>query len=61
MTWNEILKLARKNGLYLVRHGRKHDIYGHDGRDDEMQLERHGSQEVRPGLLKKLIKQIEGK
>ena len=27
---------------------------------DEMQVGRHGSEEVKPGLMKKLLKQIEG-
>lgn len=60
MTWNELLKIARKNDWVFARHGSRHDIYRHEGRSDEMQIERHWSQEIRPRLLKKLLKQIEG-
>ena len=59
MKWKEFERLARDNGWYMFRHGSRHDIYRHDGRSDEMQIERHWSQEIRPRLLKKLLKQIE--
>ena len=59
--WNELKRLAVKNGWEFYRSGSRHDIYRHAGRTDEMQIERHWSQEVRPRLLKKLLNQIEGK
>lgn len=60
MKWKEFEKLARKNGWYLFRHGAWHDIYRHPDRTDEMQIERHWSQEIRPKLQKKLMNQLEG-
>lgn len=53
-------RLARSNGWYCFRHGSRHDIYRHPEKDYEIQIERHWSQEVRPRLQKKLLKQIEG-
>lgn len=58
MKWKEFEKLARGYGWYLFRHGSRHDIYRHPDRRDEMQIERHWSQEVRPRLLKKLLEQL---
>lgn len=59
MKWSEFKRLATERGWYLYRHGRQHDIYRHAGRSDELQIERHWSQEIRPGLKKKILKQIE--
>lgn len=49
MKWKEFERLARDKGWYLFRH---------DKRTDEMQIERHWSQEIRPRLLKKLLDQL---
>lgn len=58
MKWSELRKKATNNGWYLVRNGRKHDIYAHPEKDYEIQIERHNSQEVRNGLFAKLKNQI---
>ncbi len=34
-------------------------MYRKPGREDEMQVGRHGSEEIKPGLMRKLLKQIE--
>ena len=60
MKWSEIEKLAREHGWSLYRNGKKHDIYRKEGHPGEIQIERHWSQEVRPGLLRKLLNQLEG-
>jgi predicted RNA binding protein YcfA (HicA-like mRNA interferase family) len=59
MKWSELIRLAQRNGWSLYRHGKRHDIYRKAGRIDEMQVGRHDSEEIKPGLLKKLLKQIE--
>ena len=51
-------KLARKYGWYKYRSGACHDIYRHPDKETGIQLERHHSQEVRPGLMRKLIRTI---
>jgi predicted RNA binding protein YcfA (HicA-like mRNA interferase family) len=58
MKWSEMKRLAMQYGWYKYRSGAKHDIYRHPDKKEQIQLERHSSQEVRPGLMKKLIKTI---
>lgn len=58
MKWSEMEKLARKYGWYKYRSGACHDIYRHPDKETGIQLERHHSQEVRPGLMRKLIRTI---
>lgn len=57
MKWNEFRKLAETNGWQLVRHGKEHDIYRHPVKG-LMQIERHGSKEIKRGLLQRLLKQV---
>ncbi len=58
MKWSEMTRLAKQYGWYKHRSGAKHDIYMHPDKKETIQLERHLSQEVRPGLMKRLIKTI---
>lgn len=58
MKWAELRRLAEDAGWKLVRHGSKHDIFVHSGRKDVLMMERHYGQEVRKGLLNKILKQI---
>jgi predicted RNA binding protein YcfA (HicA-like mRNA interferase family) len=58
MKWSELKRKAIKNGWYLVRNGKEHDIYAHPDKDFEIQIERHGSKEVKTGLYHKLKRQI---
>ena len=59
MKWKELERYAIKNGWRLLRHGKRHDIYTKGIHSEPLLIERHWSQEVRPGLLLKIIKQIE--
>ena len=58
MKWSELKRKAMQLGWVLVREGKKHEIYAHPDKDYEIQLERHGSQEIKKGLFSKLKKQI---
>ena len=58
MKWNEFIKMAKANGYELHRHGKKHDIYIKKETKELLVVERHSNQEIRPGLLAKLKKQI---
>lgn len=58
MKWKELIKIATDRGYRLYTHGKKHDIYINDATGDRLIAERHGSQEIRPGLMKNLKKQI---
>ena len=57
MNWNEIRKKAVEYGFEFVKHGSSHDLYV-NGAGTKIWLERHWSQEVRPGLAKRLKKEI---
>lgn len=58
MTWRELRLIAKKNGYHFVSHGKKHDKYENPETKSRIMIERHWSQEVRPGLLKTLKKEI---
>lgn len=58
MNWKELEKKARQNGFCFVRHRGKHDEYRNTKTGEMIMIERHWSQEVRPGLLFKLKKAI---
>ena len=60
MTWREFERYARRKGWQFVRHGSRHDIYAKEGRDDFLEIERHWDSEMRPGIQKRLKKQVEG-
>jgi len=58
MKWSELKKLAEQNGWQLLRHGANHDIYEHPEKTERLIVGRHSSEEIKKGLMKKLIKQI---
>lgn len=58
MKWNELIKIAEQHGYHLVKHGKKHDRYYNPETGDEIMVERHGTQEIRKGLMMALKKRI---
>jgi predicted RNA binding protein YcfA (HicA-like mRNA interferase family) len=38
MKWSEIERKAIENGWYMIRHGGDHHIYGHAGKDYQIQI-----------------------
>lgn len=58
MKWKELIKIATDKGYRLYAHGKKHDIYINDN-GERLIVERHGSQEIRTGLMKALKKQLD--
>jgi predicted RNA binding protein YcfA (HicA-like mRNA interferase family) len=58
MKWSELRRIAERKGWCLLRRGGKHDIYCHKDKDYQIEIERHDSQEVKPGLFYKLKRQI---
>jgi predicted RNA binding protein YcfA (HicA-like mRNA interferase family) len=58
MKWKELIKIAEAHGYRFKEHGKKHDRYINPETKQEILVERHGSQEVRKGLLMVLKKQI---
>lgn len=56
MKWSEIKRIATSKGFELRKNGKKHDQYYNPKTGQMILVERHWSQEVRPGLLKELKK-----
>lgn len=58
MKWKELIKIAtEKKGFKFYAHGKKHDIYVNN-KGERLIVERHGSQEIRKGLMISLKKQL---
>lgn len=58
MTWRELKIKAEAKGYVFIKHGKKHDKYKNPETGSQIQIERHWSQEVRPGLLAELKREI---
>lgn len=58
MKWNELIKIAEQHGYQFAGHGKKHDRYYNPTTGDTIMVERHGSQEIRKGLMLALKKRI---
>lgn len=58
MKYNELKRKATELGWSLEREGGNHEIWSHPDKTFKIQLGRHGSEEVKSGLFKKLKKQI---
>lgn len=54
MKWSELTKIAVAKGFRFHKHGKKHDEYYNPDTGVKIQIERHKSQEVRPGLMNEL-------
>ncbi|MBR5956962.1 MAG: type II toxin-antitoxin system HicA family toxin [Salinivirgaceae bacterium] len=58
MKWSELRRIAERSGWYLLRNGRKHDIYAHPDKDFIIEIGRHDKEEIKTGTFSKLKKQI---
>ena len=58
MNWSEMRRKAVNHGFKLLVNGKKHDVYIHVETGKRILIERHWSQEVRPGLMNKLKREI---
>lgn len=58
MKWNELKRLAISKGWYLIRNGKKHDIYAHPDTQTRIEMGRHGTEDIPSGTFNKLKKQI---
>lgn len=52
----ELLKLLKKNGCYLVRHGKRHDIWASSITEKQFSIPRH-KDEVKSGTLESILKE----
>ena len=51
---NSAIFFSVAKGFQFQKHGKKHDEYYNPDTGVKIQIERHKSQEVRPGLMKEL-------
>lgn len=58
MKWNELKRIAIAKGFRFYKGLKGHDLYINEETKKVIMLERHGSQEVRKGLMNKLKKDI---
>ncbi len=56
MRVNEMLKILKKDGWYLYKHGGNHDIYVHDTKDGQIIIPRHPSKELKKGTEQSILK-----
>ena len=57
MTYNELKKLLKKNNCELYTNGANHDIWINKTNGRNCVIGRHGSQEVKTGTYKAILKQ----
>ncbi|WP_373496152.1 type II toxin-antitoxin system HicA family toxin [Aquiflexum sp.] len=56
MKVSEILKILTKDGWYLFKNGKKHDLYRHPTKPGQIPIPRHQSQELRKGTEQSILK-----
>ena len=49
MKANQAVKILKEDGWYLLRHGKKHDIYVHPTKEGSVIIPRHPATELRKG------------
>lgn len=57
MKASQMLKVLEKDGWYLLRHGKKHDIYVHATKEGSVIIPRHPSMELKKGTEISILKQ----
>lgn len=56
MKYNELEKVLKKHGCYHVKNGGNHPIWFSPITGKKFTTSHHGSQEVKPGTLKSIIR-----
>jgi len=56
MKTTELLKILKKNGCYLIRHGSNHDIWFSPITNKQFAVPRH-KDEIKTGTLKSILKE----
>lgn len=56
MTTNELIKLLKQRGCYLIEHGSRHDRWFSPITNRDFMVPRHGSQEVAVGTANSILK-----
>lgn len=56
MKASELIKLLKKNGCYLVEHGKEHDKWHSDITGKNFMVPRHGGKEIATGTANRIFK-----
>jgi len=56
MKVSEIVRLLKKNGWYLDKHGADHDLYRHPTKLKQIPVPRHRSKELNPNTAISILK-----
>jgi len=56
MKYSELKKLLKQYGCYKISEGRNHEMWYSPITDKIFQIGRHGSQDVKKGILNKILK-----
>ena len=56
MKFSQLIKKLQKDGWFLYRNGKKHDLYRHPMKEGQITIPRHGSKEVAKGTLRSILK-----
>ncbi|MDR7209974.1 type II toxin-antitoxin system HicA family toxin [Flavobacterium piscis] len=53
---NEVIRLLIEDGWFLFKHGKKHDLYRHNIKENQIPIPRHGSSELAKGTHLSILK-----
>ncbi|GAB5558121.1 MAG: type II toxin-antitoxin system HicA family toxin [Schleiferiaceae bacterium] len=53
---SELVKLLKKDGWYVYRHGSSHDLYRHRTKKGQLTIPRHGAKELARGTYYSILK-----
>lgn len=53
---NEVVRLLTKDGWFLHKNGKKHDLYRHNTKPNQIAIPRHGSSELANGTYLSILK-----
>ncbi|CEJ71245.1 YcfA-like protein [Chryseobacterium oranimense G311] len=56
MKSNQMVKILKKDGWELLRHGKKHDLYVHPTKDGAIPIPRHPATELKKGTEESILK-----
>lgn len=58
MKYSELIRLLKRNGCEIKRHGKKHDIWVNPETGNFVSVPRHQTEDVPTGLEKKILEEI---
>lgn len=56
MKTSELVKILKKGGCYIIRHGKRHDIWYSPKTGNKLEVDRHGSKEIATGTANTILK-----